>query len=103
MLELEKMRRYARRQYNRLVQLPEYRYAHKSHCAAKALKITGQKFPGYFGTEGIDLEPYGYYNHCLTYLNSGDTYSGTVLFDSRNNRFSVGCWGDIVERLERVS
>lgn len=99
MSELEKMRRYARRQYNRLVQLSEYRYAHKSHCAAKALSLTGQKFPGYFGTEGIDLEPYGYYNHCLSYLNSGDTYDITVLFDSRKERFFISSWGNIVERL----
>ena len=103
MSELEKMRRYARRQYNRLVQLPEYRYAHKSHCAAKALDLTGKKFPGYFGVEGIDLQQFGHYNHCITYLNTGETYENTVLFDSRIENFFISSWGDIVEQLERVS
>jgi len=34
----------------------------------------------------------------VDYLNTGDTYGWTLLFDHSRGTFSVGCWGDIVER-----
>lgn len=38
----------------------------------------------------------------IVYCNAGDTYAWTVLFDTEAMRFSVGCYGDMVERLERI-
>jgi hypothetical protein len=32
----------------------------------------------------------------IEYCNTGDTYAATLLYV--NGRYSVGCWGDIVER-----
>ena len=31
----------------------------------------------------------------------GDTYDTTLLYDHKTGRFSVGSWGDIVERQPR--
>lgn len=37
----------------------------------------------------------------IEYVNMGDPYRMTLLFDHASERFSVGCWGDVVERDER--
>jgi hypothetical protein len=34
----------------------------------------------------------------LDYVNMGDTYDTTLIFDHRKGRFIVSSWGDIVER-----
>lgn len=34
----------------------------------------------------------------LLYVNMGDPYDTTILYDTRKERFSIGCWGDVVER-----
>jgi hypothetical protein len=34
----------------------------------------------------------------LSYVNMGDTYDTTLLYDHKTGRFSVGSWGDIVEK-----
>lgn len=91
---LNRARRYARAQFNKLRQSPEYRYAHNSHSAAKALELTEKKFGsselGTFGVEGFDS---------ISYLNSGDTYEITLMFDSDSNRFRIGSIGDIIEKI----
>lgn len=35
---------------------------------------------------------------CVSYCNTGDTYAATLLYDHRTGRYSVGSWGDVVER-----
>lgn len=35
------------------------------------------------------------------YVNTGDTYSGTVVYDTEKGRFDVTTWGDWVEKNER--
>jgi hypothetical protein len=37
----------------------------------------------------------------IEYVNLGDTYAPTVMFDHRSGRYIVGCWGDLVERQPR--
>jgi hypothetical protein len=37
----------------------------------------------------------------LSYVNMGDTYDTTLLYDHKTGRFSVGSWGDVVERQPR--
>ena len=37
----------------------------------------------------------------LSYVNMGDTYHDTLIFDRKTNRFVVSSWGDIVERQPR--
>lgn len=34
----------------------------------------------------------------LLYINLGDTYDTTLLYEPSKNRFSVGSWGDYAER-----
>src|SRR5688572_1931051 len=76
----------------------EFQGSHPSHLASKAIKAAGEKY-------GIGYGPEGFCWNCgregITYLNMGDTYEYTVLFDSRTERFSTGCYGDVIERLER--
>lgn len=62
---------------------------------------------GGFGVEAIQgggrlpAGPGGYYmDIVLLYVNRGDTYDDTVLYDTDAERFLVGSWGDWVEEHE---
>lgn len=77
---------------------PDHRGEHPSHLASEAINLACTKFGIGYGAEGFCWDCG---RHGITYLNMGDTYEWTVLFDSRTERFSTGCWGDVVERLER--
>lgn len=54
------------------------------------------------GTHGVeyiaheDDASHGVYG--LWYLNAGDSYSATIIYDHRVSRYRVASWGDIVER-----
>jgi hypothetical protein len=37
----------------------------------------------------------------LSYVDMGDAYHDTLIFDRKTNRFVVSSWGDIVERQPR--
>jgi hypothetical protein len=37
----------------------------------------------------------------LDYVNMGDTYDTTLIYDRKKRRFVVGAWGDLVEREPR--
>jgi len=55
---------------------------------------------GGYGVEGIekpDSHGCGRYEDFIDYINTGDTYSATILYDG--GRYWIGCWGDVVERL----
>jgi hypothetical protein len=57
-----------------------------------------------YGVESIekpDSSGCGRYDDYIDFINMGDTYSATVLRDG--NKWWIGCMGDTVERLERVS
>lgn len=36
------------------------------------------------------------------YLNAGDTYATTLIYDSHADTLRIGCWGDIAERYDVV-
>ena len=94
---VKKARLFAYRTYKQL--RDDYRYSgHPSHAASEAIRLAGIKFGIGYGCEGFcwDCGRDG-----ISYLNMGDTYATTVLFDSRTGRFTVSCYGDIVEQLER--
>jgi hypothetical protein len=42
-----------------------------------------------------------YYNIVALYVNTGDTYNPTLLYETENERFLVTTFGDWVERNER--
>lgn len=73
------------------------RYGHPSHLASEAINAASKHYGIGYGCEGFCW-------NCgrdgISYLNMGDTYDFTVLFDSRDERFFTGCWGDVVERLQ---
>ena len=48
------------------------------------------KVLGNFGVESL------YPDVDLTYSNTGDTYATTIYY--YNNRFNIGCWGDVAEK-----
>jgi len=91
---------YARGQFNRLLDSPEYRHSHESHASAKALELTEGRFTdlGTFGVEG-DCERNGDDHIDIQYLNAGDTYDLTVVF--YRGRFRATSWGDCVESSAR--
>ena len=37
----------------------------------------------------------------IAYVNMGDTYNTTIMFDHEKNRFLLGSWGDVVEAQPR--
>ena len=87
---LEKTRRIARKEFNRL---RPYSYCHVSHVACEALQIAAKKTGfEHYGIEGSS--PYD-----LIYLNQGDTYILTVCF--HNDRFMIASWGEMVEMIDR--
>jgi len=91
---VKKAARYARSQFNKLVDSPEYKWSHESHAVVEALLRTEAKFPelGTFGPEGS-------YEPEFQYLNTGDPYGTTVVY--RKGRFYAGNWGDIAERYSK--
>lgn len=91
---LAKMLAYCKREYKRR---REIEVCHCSHTASDVMQECERLFPdsGTFGVEGF-CDHCG--NHGVSYLNTGDTYGRTILFQSNSGRWSVGCWGDIVER-----
>lgn len=93
---LKKARKWARKYYND--NADDYIGHHSSHLASKAIEETGKHFGIGFGCEGF------YWDHGregISYLNMGDTYDLTIIFDSRSERFYLSSWGDVVESLER--
>lgn len=49
---------------------------------------------GAFGVESVQVR-----DEWLTYLNTGDPYTPTLIY--WRGRYRVACWGDIVERFDR--
>lgn len=65
--------------------------APKKPSGVSLLNVAGD----FLGLETLDLYPdFGY----LYYLNTGETYATTLLYNQRTGNLYVGNWGDFVER-----
>ena len=53
---------------------------------------------GTYGVEGLGPTRGGDYAPPYEYLNAGDTYTGTLIYDRDRDRLFVGSWGDVVEQ-----
>jgi hypothetical protein len=53
---------------------------------------------GTHGVEGLGPPRSGDYAAPYEYLNAGDTYAATLVFDRDNDRLFVSTWGDIAEK-----
>jgi hypothetical protein len=71
-----------------------FQRCHSSHTATEVMEQARKLFTDLndHGVEGF-VECGG-----VTYFNMGDSYALTVCFRSKNQRFQVTSWGDIVER-----
>jgi len=72
--------------------------AHTHEQVDKALDSINQLLHGY-GVEAIRgkfIDNY-YQDINLLYVNLGDTYIPTIIYDTKKERFLVCSWGDIVE------
>lgn len=108
MSELSNLRRRIRRAYN-LQRLTDDR--HPSFTANDVLNrfasdiehVTGHMTHGTEGFTFGELERCNSrsWNEGITYLNTGDPYLLTVLFDSQTETFHAVCYGDYIEMLER--
>jgi hypothetical protein len=99
--QLQRVRRYARRQFNRLAEPTLRQFPasyHNSHIAIEALELAAKRFSLGYGIEGFCNQSNG--RDGVTYINVGDPYVLTVLFESNTERFSVGTYGRIIERAE---
>jgi len=61
-----------------------------------ALHAMNEHF-GTYGVEGLGPPRSGDYAPPYEYLNAGDTYSATLIYDRDRDRLFVGSWGDLVE------
>jgi hypothetical protein len=52
------------------------------------------------GTHGVEYILSTNGTGAIYYCNTGDTYGRTLLYDTRSQVFSVGSWGNVVERQE---
>lgn len=93
---LRKIREFAKRRYDD-IRLTDN--SHCSHAAVEAIEEASQRFDTGYGVEGFATDEGG--RHGITYLNMGDAYAVTVIFDSRTERFRLGCWADIAENMSR--
>lgn len=55
---------------------------------------------GGYGTEALDEDPNWFPQPHYSYVNMGDTYTPTIIYDHEATRFLTGCWGDIAEKFE---
>ena len=90
----EKALKFAKAEYKKFRQ---HDTRHPSHTASMVLSVTERCFPELktHGVEGFTFDACG--RGGLTYLNTGDSYGTTILFDSRSERMWLGSWGDFVE------
>lgn len=58
---------------------------------------------GGYGVEATrDNDLTGYYGDIgLLYVNLGDTYAPTVVYDTRSDKWIIASWSDVVERNEK--
>ena len=67
------------------------------------LKYANKELKGYgvepIKKEGAYVDKY-YYDIVGLYVNMGDTYVKTIVFDTQDREFSIQSWGDFFERLE---
>lgn len=80
---LVRARRYARRTFNRLSESWEYRNAHASHAASKALELAAERFGFGYGVEGYSDESG---RTGVEYVNAGDSYDLTLCCKSDRYR-----------------
>lgn len=52
------------------------------------------------GVEGVRIDRY-FGNTAAVYVNTGDTYSATIVYDTEQDRFELSTWGDYYELLCR--
>lgn len=75
------------------------RYGNRCSCWLCALN----EILGTHGVESIRTSEFidRYWFDCrAAYLNTGDTYNTTILFDTKKDRFYLTSWGDFVESLD---
>jgi hypothetical protein len=70
---------------------------HISHLVAELLEEANKEVEG-FGVEGTLDEEHGV---DIQYVNMGDTYNLTILYDGNEGKFTASTWGDILEKQER--
>ena len=89
--------RFATKTLETLLRDSTYRHSHKSFAVRDAMLVTEATFTD-LDTFGVEYIARGTNANSpsITYLNSGDPYTLTLL--RVRGRFRVGCWGDIVER-----
>lgn len=93
-----------KRKARKMVEEDQKEYGHHlSFSVAKALEYISELIGGY-GVEGMipeGMHPRSEWDG-FQYVNMGDTYASTVVYDSTTHRFYWGVsWGDIFEMHER--
>lgn len=99
----------AQREYRRLKREDPYGAHHPSHHASDAL-LKAEEYlrrngeDGTFGVEGNSIPDNDFtsreHRDC-SYLNAGDTYATTIIWDGQSEQFHIGCWGDWQEEAEQ--
>ena len=76
----------------------------KPSCQEMKMEALNEILEGY-GVEAIEMEGYYvnkyHFNIVATYVNMGDTYICTILYDTENEKYLLTSCGDFVEEWER--
>ena len=79
---------------------PEYEVYHDS--ASRKLYMVNRILSGYHGVEILrSVNDTMYKFNGISYLNTGDSYGATLMYDHGRGKWLLACWGDIVERQPR--
>lgn len=69
----------------------EYDRGHYSHSVCAFMEEIGKLSDFHHGVESLYLEkPH------IFYLNAGDTYATTLIYNYNTDTLRLGCWGDLV-------
>jgi len=66
----------------------------------KKLEALNEIIEGY-GTEGIFSPDFSIYWCLFKYINTGDTYSATIIRLGDQKKYIISSWGDIIEYYEK--
>lgn len=65
---------------------------HESHAIQRRMEIIALAVDRRHDVQSL----YPSHPH-IWYLNAGDTYATTLIYNSRTQRVTIGCWGDLVD------
>ena len=81
-----------------------YNSCYYKPCDTELVLAACNEVLGGFGVEYIEHESDGFdfFSLCgLSYVNLGDTYKTTIIYNHAKDKFVINCWGSFVEKSNK--